>query len=27
VDDELANQMKSLAGGFPGLPGFKIPGF
>ena len=27
VDDELANQMKSLAGGFPGLPGFKIHGF
>jgi DNA-binding protein YbaB len=27
VDDELANQMKSLAGGIPGLPGFRIPGF
>jgi DNA-binding YbaB/EbfC family protein len=27
VDDELANQMKSLAGGLPGVPGFKIPGF
>ena len=27
VDDELANQMKSLAGGLPGMPGFKIPGF
>ena len=27
VDDELANQMKSLAGGLPGLPGFRIPGF
>ena len=26
VDDELANQMKSLAGGFPGMPGLKIPG-
>jgi len=25
VDDELANQMKSLAGGIPGMPG-KIPG-
>src|SRR5215831_20426039 len=27
VDDELASQIKNLAGGFPGLPGFKIPGF
>ena len=26
VDDELANQMKSLAGGIPGLTGMKIPG-
>jgi nucleoid-associated protein EbfC len=26
VDDELANQMKSLAGGLPGLSGLKIPG-
>ena len=26
VDDELANQMKSLAGGIPGMPGLKIPG-
>jgi nucleoid-associated protein EbfC len=26
VDEELANQMKSLAGGLPGLPGLKIPG-
>jgi DNA-binding YbaB/EbfC family protein len=26
VDDELANQMKSLAGGIPGIPGMKIPG-
>jgi len=26
VDDELANQMKSLAGGIPGLSGLKIPG-
>lgn len=26
VDDELANQMKSLAGGIPGMPGMKIPG-
>ena len=26
IDDELANQMKSLAGGFPGMPGLKIPG-
>jgi nucleoid-associated protein EbfC len=26
VDEELANQMKSLAGGLPGLPGMKIPG-
>ncbi len=26
VDDELANQMKSLAGGIPGLAGLKIPG-
>jgi len=27
VDEELANQMKSLAGGLPGLAGLKIPGF
>jgi nucleoid-associated protein EbfC len=26
VDDELANQMKSLAGTIPGIPGMKIPG-
>ena len=26
VDDELADQMKSLAGGIPGFPGLKIPG-
>ena len=26
VDEELANQMKTLAGGLPGLPGLKIPG-
>ncbi len=26
VDDELANQMKSLAGSIPGMPGMKIPG-
>jgi nucleoid-associated protein EbfC len=26
VDEELANQMKSLAGGLPGLTGMKIPG-
>jgi nucleoid-associated protein EbfC len=26
VDDELATQMKSLAGGLPGLNGMKIPG-
>ena len=26
VDDELAEQMKSLAGGIPGIPGMKIPG-
>lgn len=26
VDDELASQMKSLAGGIPGMPGLKIPG-
>ena len=26
VDDELATQMKSLAGGIPGMPGLKIPG-
>ena len=26
VDDELANQMKSLASGVPGLTGIKIPG-
>jgi nucleoid-associated protein EbfC len=26
VDDELADQMKSLAGGFPGISGLRIPG-
>ena len=26
VDDELANQMKNLAGGIPGMTGLKIPG-
>jgi DNA-binding YbaB/EbfC family protein len=26
VDEELANQMKNLAGGLPGLAGLKIPG-
>jgi DNA-binding YbaB/EbfC family protein len=26
VDDELANQMKSLSSGLPGLAGLKIPG-
>ena len=26
VDDELATQMKSLAGNIPGIPGMKIPG-
>ncbi|HEY1483982.1 MAG TPA: YbaB/EbfC family nucleoid-associated protein [Candidatus Acidoferrum sp.] len=26
VDDELASQMKNLAGGIPGIPGLKIPG-
>jgi len=26
VDDDLANQMKSIAGGIPGMPGLKIPG-
>jgi nucleoid-associated protein EbfC len=26
VDDELADQMKSLAGSIPGIPGMKIPG-
>jgi DNA-binding YbaB/EbfC family protein len=26
VDDELATQMKSLAGNIPGMPGLKIPG-
>jgi DNA-binding YbaB/EbfC family protein len=26
VDEELANQMKNLAGGLPGLPNLKIPG-
>jgi nucleoid-associated protein EbfC len=26
VDEELASQMKSLAGGMPGLSGLKIPG-
>jgi DNA-binding YbaB/EbfC family protein len=26
VDDELSTQMKSLAGGLPGMAGLKIPG-
>jgi len=26
VDDELASQMKNLAGGLPGMAGLKIPG-
>lgn len=26
VDEELANQMQSLAGGLPGVAGLKIPG-
>jgi len=26
VDEELANQMKNLAGGLPGIAGLKIPG-
>ena len=26
VDDELANQMKNIAGGIPGMAGLKIPG-
>jgi DNA-binding YbaB/EbfC family protein len=26
VDDELANQMKSLTGSIPGIAGLKIPG-
>jgi len=26
VDEELADQMKSLAGGLPGMAGLKIPG-
>jgi nucleoid-associated protein EbfC len=26
VDEELANQMKNVAGGLPGLAGLKIPG-
>ena len=26
VDDELSTQMKSLAGGLPGIAGLKIPG-
>ena len=26
VDEELAKQMKSLAGGLPGMAGLKIPG-
>ena len=26
VDEELATQMKSLAGGMPGMAGLKIPG-
>ena len=27
VDEELAKQMKDLAGGVPGIMGLKIPGF
>lgn len=27
VDEELASQMKNLAGGIPGIAGLKIPGF
>jgi hypothetical protein len=26
VDEELANQMKSIASGIPGISGIKIPG-
>jgi DNA-binding protein YbaB len=26
VDEELASQMKNLAGGIPGIAGMKIPG-
>ena len=26
VDEELANQMKNIAGGIPGIAGLKIPG-
>lgn len=26
VDDELASQMKNIAGNIPGMPGLKIPG-
>jgi len=26
VDEEIANQMKGLAGGLPGMAGLKIPG-
>jgi DNA-binding protein YbaB len=26
VDDELADQLKSLGGVIPGIPGLKIPG-
>jgi DNA-binding protein YbaB len=26
VDDELANQMKNIAGSVQGIPGLKIPG-
>jgi len=26
VDEELTNQMKSMAGGIPGIAGLKIPG-
>jgi hypothetical protein len=26
VDEELANQMRNLAGGIPGIAGLKIPG-
>jgi nucleoid-associated protein EbfC len=26
VDEELANQMKNIAGGIPGMAGLKIPG-
>ncbi len=27
VDEELANQMKNITGGLPGIAGLKIPGF